>query len=83
MRDGWLGEVDAFLNVSSAEAGIWGGLPRSGFSFGGGPLAKGLQDAATGGVGDGVKGAVEGWVRGHAQLGIARKSMSVNVGVLD
>jgi hypothetical protein len=71
MRDGGLGEMDAFFNVSCAQGG------RSRVFRG--TVTKSLQDAATRGIGNGLKSAVKGLIDGHVELGIARESMSVNV----
>jgi hypothetical protein len=57
MRDGGLGEVDAFFNVAGAKAifsdwkGAWGT---------GATLFESAQDAAARGVGDGMEGVIKG-----------------------
>jgi hypothetical protein len=63
MRDGRLRELDAFLNVSGAEADF--------FSNGASPLfLERAQDAAARRVGDGVEEAVEiGGGRSHKEKG--------------
>ena len=56
MRDGWLGEVDAFFDVAGAESVLCDGRGVGGSWA---ALLQGVEDAAAGGVGDGVERVVE------------------------
>lgn len=73
VRDGGLGKMDALFDVTCAEANF--------FSDGAGaPDFQHLQDATTGGIGNGVKKAGERLVLAGHEIGIDRKLMGVNVG---
>lgn len=57
MGDSGLGELHLFFDVAGAEAWLCGGVVFA--------VAQRLEDAAAGGIGDGVEGAVEKLVGGH------------------
>src|SRR5579864_6713856 len=79
MRDRRLRKPDTLLNIAGAKARSHPGR------FGPGllvvlPVFKSLQNSAPGRIGNGMQRALERcFVRGHSALGIAWKSMDVNV----
>ena len=59
VRDGWLGEVDAFLDIAGAEADFLADRADP-------ANLQDLEDATAGGIGDGMQKAGEGLVlAGH------------------